>query len=155
LPSEETPPDLPMGIDPVASRWIFFLMLALIAGATLSYNMLKKPPSPPPPEIAGDPLLIVGREVYQARCLSCHGASGKGDGPIARGLSGPPVGDLTDAAWKHGDQPDQVLAIVAKGAPNTAMPPWAGTLSARELKAVSAYVFHLAGRKVPEEYRRP
>ncbi len=71
-----------MGIDPVASRWIFFLMLALIAGATLSYNMLKKPPSPPPPEIAGDPLLIVGREVYQARCLSCRRPRARETGPI-------------------------------------------------------------------------
>ena len=144
-----------MGIDPVASRRIFFGMLALIAGAALSYNLLKTSASPPPPEIASDTLLVEGRELYLARCVSCHGPSGKGDGPIAKGLSGPPVGNFTDATWKHGDRPEQVLAIVSKGVPNTAMPGWTGTFGPRELRAVSAYVFYLAGRKVPSEYRAP
>jgi cytochrome c oxidase cbb3-type subunit 3 len=155
LSTEPQPPELPMGIDPVASRRIFFGMLALIAGAALTYSLLKKPASSPPADIVNDPLLVEGSGVYQAQCVSCHGPSGKGDGPIARGLSGPPVGDLTDAAWKHGDRPEQVLAVISKGVPDTAMPAWAGTLGARELRAISAYVFHLAGRKVPETYRTP
>lgn len=87
--------------------------------------------------------------------MSCHGPSGKGDGPIATRLSGPPVGDLTDATWKHGDRAEQVLAVISKGVPDAAMPASAGTLGTRELRAASAYVFHLAGRKVPEAYRTP
>ena len=154
-PNDPPPHVPPFGIDPEASRNIFLMMLALIAGAALFYYLLKKPASSPPPAIVGDPLLVEGHALYQSRCVSCHGTLGKGDGPIAKGLSGPPVGDLTDAAWKHGDRPDQVLAVVAKGTPGTAMPAWAGTFNARELRAVSAYVFHLAGRTVPEALRAP
>ena len=139
-----------MGIDPVASRRIFLGMLGLLAGGATAFWLLQPSASPPPPAIAGDPLLVEGREVYLARCLSCHGPSGRGDGPIARGLAGPPVGDLTDAQWKHGDRPEEVLAVVAQGVRDTAMPGWKSTLSDRDLRAVTAYVYYLAGRAVPQ-----
>jgi cytochrome c oxidase cbb3-type subunit 3 len=151
--SNDEPPEPPWGIDPIASRRIFLGMLALVAGAAVSYQVFHKPAGPPPAEIAHDPLLVKGREAYLSRCVSCHGNSGRGDGPIAKGLAGPPVGDLTDAKWKHGDRPDQVLGVVSRGVVQTAMTGWAGTLSPNDLRAVSAYVFFLGGRPVPEEYR--
>src|SRR4051812_3284441 len=144
-----------MGIDPVASRRIFLGMLALVAGAALAYNLLGKPAGPPPAAIAGDPLLVRGRTIYQSRCLSCHGEAGRGDGPTARSLLGPPVGDFTDATWKHGDRPEQVVGVVARGAEKTAMPGWGGVLDDRDLRAVSAYVYYLAGKPVPAELRAP
>jgi cytochrome c oxidase cbb3-type subunit 3 len=144
-----------MGIDPVASRRIFLGMLALLAGAVTTFSLLRKPASPPPAAIAQDPLLVEGRAVYLARCVSCHGESGRGDGPIAKGLAGPPVGDLTDAHWKHGDRPDQVLAVVAQGVPNSAMPGWKPTLGDQATRAVTAYAFYLAGRPVPQAFRAP
>src|SRR4051812_5838725 len=130
-------------------------MLALVAGAALAFSLLRKPAGPPPAAIAGDPLLVRGRAIYQVRCVSCHGESGRGDGPTARSLMGPPVGDLTDATWKHGDRPEQVVGVVARGAEKTAMPGWGGVLDEAELRAVSAYVYHLAGRPVPAELRAP
>jgi hypothetical protein len=44
-----------------------------------------------------------GASQYQARCAPCHGASGKGDGPLVRQgkLSGP-VPDLTTYAKRNG-----------------------------------------------------
>ena len=39
---------------------------------------------PPPPEVAADPLLVRGREIYLDRCASCHGPSGRGDGPLCQ-----------------------------------------------------------------------
>jgi mono/diheme cytochrome c family protein len=130
-------------------------MLALVAGGALALRTLRGPASPPPAAIAGDPLLVAGREVFLARCASCHGASGRGDGPIAKGLAGPPVGDLTDADWKHGERPEQVLDVVAQGVRDTAMSGWKSVLDARTLHAVTAYVYHLAGRPVPEALRAP
>lgn len=100
-----------------------------------------------------DPLLAEGRTLYEWRCASCHGKTGIGDGPIAGSLKELP-GDLTDDSWDHGDRPDQVLAIVAEGVPDTSMAGWRSAFDEEELRAVSAYVFALAGREVPVEYRR-
>jgi len=130
-------------------------MLALLAAGVIAFILLRKPLGPPPVEIANDPLLVEGREVYLVRCTSCHGPQGRGDGPIAKGLSGPPPGDLTDETWKHGDRPDQVLQVLSQGIKDTSMPGWRGTLGASELRAVSAYVFYLGGKKVPESLRSP
>jgi mono/diheme cytochrome c family protein len=42
-----------------------------------------------------------GRETYNAYCASCHGLSGKGDGPVASALKTPPA-DLTTIARRAG-----------------------------------------------------
>ena len=46
--------DLPLGIDPVASRRIFLGMVALLAGGAAALWLLQPPASPPPAAIAGD-----------------------------------------------------------------------------------------------------
>jgi mono/diheme cytochrome c family protein len=152
---DDDAPELPLGIDPVVSRRIFLGMLGLLAGAWVAFSLMRPAVSPPPAAIAGDPLLVEGRETYLARCVSCHGESGRGDGPIAKGLAGPAVGDLKAAQWKHGDGPEQVLAVVAQGVRDTAMPGWKSTLGEGTLRAVTAYVYYLAGRPVPQALRAP
>jgi cytochrome c oxidase cbb3-type subunit 3 len=139
----------------VAARFVILGAVALVSVAAVVFVVLKTPPSPPPPEIAADPLLVEGRELYLARCVSCHGVSGRGDGPIAKGLAGPPVGDLSDKTWKHGDRPEQVLAVVSAGVRDTAMPGWKAAFGPDGVRAASAYVYYLAGRDVPEELRKP
>lgn len=42
-----------------------------------------------------------GAALYHAYCASCHGASGEGDGPVARELARAPV-DLTGIARRDG-----------------------------------------------------
>ena len=44
---------------------------------------------------------IAGRETYRAYCASCHGLSGKGDGPVASALKRPPA-DLTTITRRNG-----------------------------------------------------
>jgi cytochrome c oxidase cbb3-type subunit 3 len=124
-------------------------------GAAAIFLGLRPAASPPPAAIAGDALLVQGREKYLERCASCHGPLGKGDGPTAKSLAGPPVGDLTDRTWKHGDRPEQVLAVVAEGVRDTAMPGWGRVFGPSDVRAVSAYVYFLAGREVPPELRAP
>ena len=148
--------DSPMaGVDPTASRLIVLAMLVLIAGGVGAFRMLSKPPPPPPPEVAADALLTQGRAIYLGRCATCHGNLGRGDGPIAGHLIGPPVGNLTDDNWKHGDRPDQVLAVIGQGVPNTRMEGWSRVLDPPELRAIAAYVYYLAKRPVPDELRTP
>jgi cytochrome c oxidase cbb3-type subunit 3 len=141
-----------------SGRWISGLivlaMMALVAGGFIAFRKLSKPVGPAPPEVARDPLLSEGRLIYLARCVACHGNDGRGDGPLAAQLIGPPVGNLTDQVWKHGDRPAQVVAVIAQGVPNTRMEGWSKVLDPPDVNAVAAYVYFLAGRAVPEEIRR-
>jgi cytochrome c oxidase cbb3-type subunit III len=143
------------GIDTSASRLIFLAMLGVMAGGFVAFRMLSKPAGPPPPEVARDALLTAGRVIYLARCVACHGNDGRGDGPLAANLIGPPVGNLTDNEWKHGDRPEQVVGVIDKGVPNTRMDGWGRVLDPPEIKAVAAYVYYLAKRTAPEELRKP
>jgi len=45
--------------------------------------------------------VAAGRELYRRLCASCHGVSGRGDGPVARALGEPPT-DLTVFARDNG-----------------------------------------------------
>jgi cytochrome c oxidase cbb3-type subunit 3 len=102
-----------------------------------------------------DPLLLEGRTVYLARCATCHGQEGRGDGPIARDLLGPPVGNISDGKWKHGEKPEDVLNVISKGVEGTRMAPWGTALEDSQLRAVTAYVYYLARQPVPAEVRNP
>jgi mono/diheme cytochrome c family protein len=125
----------------------------LVAAGVIAAVTLRPKPAPAPVEIGDDPLLVAGHELYHQRCVSCHGATGKGDGPIAHTLAGTPVGDLTDEKWTRGDRPEQVLDVIRNGVPGSQMAGWKGSYSEEELRAVAAYVFHLAGREVPAVLR--
>jgi cytochrome c oxidase cbb3-type subunit 3 len=138
---------------PATALWVFVALALIGIVGALAYVQARNSAGPPPGEIAGDPLLVRGRVVFLDRCQSCHGPSGKGDGPIARGLTGPPVGNLTDGEWKHGDRPGQVLDVILNGVRDAQMPAWGPYLGAEDARAVAGYVYHLAGREVPEALR--
>lgn len=56
---------------------------------------------------------VDGRTAYLENCASCHGQSGKGDGPIARGLTVAPP-DLTKISARNGGvfPTDQVMSTI-------------------------------------------
>lgn len=130
----------------------FGILLVLGIGAVL---LFKPTAGPPPVEIADDSLLVEGRTLFLNRCSSCHGESGKGDGPSARLLKTGKAGNFTDGEWKYGDKPEQVLTIIAKGTPDGQMPGWDGVYSKADQRAVAAFVYHLGKRAVPESLRPP
>lgn len=138
---------------PKAARWIGPGMAGLLLAALAGYRLLDSPAEPPPPAIADDPTLVRGREIFLERCVSCHGPAGRGDGPLAKGLTGPPPRDLAGEPWKHGDRPEQVLNVLENGVRDSQMPAWSGTYGPDDLKAVAAYVYHLADRPVPAALR--
>ena len=133
--------------------WILVTLIVMVGVGLAAFQLLRPSATQAPSEIANDPLLVEGRVVFLDRCAGCHGQSGKGDGPTAKNLPGPPVGDLSDDKWKHGDQPEQVVAVIRQGVKNTQMPAWNGLISNESVRAVAAYVYHLSGRDVPAALR--
>jgi mono/diheme cytochrome c family protein len=142
-------------IDPSVSRLIILAILGLLAAGFVAFRMLSKSAGPPPEAVAKDPLLSQGRVIYLTRCVTCHGLDGRGDGPIAAQLIGPPVGNLTDDVWKHGNRPEQVLSVIEQGVKETRMDGWSRVLDPPEIRAVAAYVYFLAKEPVPAELRKP
>lgn len=130
---------------------VMVLLVGMILAGGFAYTMLKPKASPPPSAIANDPLLAAGRALYLERCASCHGENGVGDGPVAA-ISDVPPGNLADGEWKYGDRPQDVLRVISEGVQG-AMPGWDKTFREPERAAVAAYVYHLAGRDVPEALR--
>lgn len=152
--SQDERPQSSNGSTTTSSRWVAAVLVAIVLAGAAAYYVLRPAPSPPPAEIASDPLLVEGRQLYLDRCVSCHGIAGHGDGPIAKGLQGPKPLDLSDRNWKHGDQPEQVLAVLTRGVKDTAMPGWTGTFRPGQIRAVAAYVYWLSKRPVPEALRK-
>lgn len=83
-----------------------------------------------------------GKARYEQYCAICHGATGLGDGPMAKAtmppaprLSSPDVRKMSDEA---------LLAVIADGK-GSSMPAWRGLLTEQELNDVPAYLRSLGG----------
>jgi len=90
-----------------------------------------------------------GKTIFTANCASCHGDSGKGDGPVGAALQPPPrdftVGDFkfdTDGDGKAGADAD-LKGVITQGAGafggSPLMAPWP-TLSDDDVANVIAHI---------------
>ncbi len=107
----------------------------LLAGAAILVSAgeeAARNPFPPNPES-----LEAGRAVYEQRCQTCHGASGRGDGPAAADLDPPPA-DLGVHVPLHPEH--DLFRFVRDGIPGTAMAPLGDRLSEEEIWHVVNYV---------------
>jgi high-affinity iron transporter len=86
------------------------------------------------------PSLARGAAVYREQCVACHGETGRGDGPKAKSLKGPPPGNLADPALMGGASLLEIYRKIAIGVPGTAMPEFSDDLSEEDRWAVAAYV---------------
>jgi mono/diheme cytochrome c family protein len=92
----------------------------------------------PVPE-ADEATFARGREIYSRTCVTCHGVSGKGDGPAAVAFTQKPA-DFTDAAHSAYYSDAGRIHIIEKGVAGTPMTGWANLLNPDEIQAVYAYV---------------
>lgn len=93
------------------------------------------------------PDLDRGRELYEQRCAACHGETGRGEGPAARGLDPPPT-SFTDSRMKllslqhlHGS--------IRFGIDGTAMPAYADELDPQAIWDVASFVSILGAQPAP------
>src|SRR3989441_6927333 len=80
-----------------------------------------------------------GEGLYGAHCAACHGATGGGDGPLAKSLSVRPPA-LADLA-ALGRFTDQELAhLIVRGGRGTPMPGFARTLDSGQVASLVAFL---------------
>jgi high-affinity iron transporter len=89
---------------------------------------------------ARPPSLARGEAVYREQCIQCHGAAGRGDGPKAKHLTGPPPADLADRDALASVSPVDMYRKIAIGVSGTGMPEYAQTISAEDRWAVTSYI---------------
>ena len=91
-----------------------------------------------------------GKTLFETNCASCHGTSGKGDGPVGAALPEPKPRDFTTGAFKYDTDKDgtpgtdaDLVNVVKNGAAayggNAMMAPW-GQLSDADIADIVAYI---------------
>ena len=97
---------------------------------------------------AGD--AAAGKTIYTTNCASCHGETGKGDGPVGAALN-PKPRDFSQAQFKYDGNKDgkpgsdaDLHAVIKDGAAayggSPMMAPWGGSLSDKDIDNVIAYI---------------
>ncbi len=110
-------------------------VLALTAAA-LEWVLSSIAPTSAAPSAATD--FERGRTIYEQHCADCHGSEGRGDGRQASSLSPRPGNLISAQTSAKSDQ--ELLKIIAKGKPRTAMTGWEERLSHDDQAAVLAYI---------------
>ncbi|MDP8922099.1 MAG: CopD family protein [Chloroflexota bacterium] len=82
--------------------------------------------------------LARGKALYEQHCAACHGATGRGDGPLAQSLRPRPADFRVHMAAGHTD--GELFAWISKGVPGTAMPAFEGLLSEEDRWHLVNYV---------------
>jgi cytochrome c oxidase cbb3-type subunit 3 len=84
-----------------------------------------------------------GKKLYGQFCASCHGQSGKGDGPAAAALN-PKPRDHTDKEYMSKMSDEDMFKVIKNGGvaigKSPLMPPWGASLKDDQIKDVVAYI---------------
>lgn len=89
------------------------------------------------PEKISDFTLLTGKELFHIYCTPCHGASGKGDGPVAKKFVPTPADISATGHAAHHPEGD-LYAVVTHG--KDGMPSFRSDLVSRERWLIVAYV---------------
>jgi cytochrome c oxidase cbb3-type subunit 3 len=88
-----------------------------------------------------------GADIYANYCWTCHGKSGKGDGPIAAAYQ-PQPRDLTNQSYVAGLTDYDLYHVISQGGAvmgrSAAMPGWGHVLTPQDMWDLVAYIRQLA-----------
>jgi mono/diheme cytochrome c family protein len=88
-----------------------------------------------------------GKKTYGLLCASCHGNTGKGDGPAATALTPKPA-DHTDGKRMKALSDQFLFDIIKNGGASVGksplMPAWGGQLKDQDIRNLIAYIRELA-----------
>jgi len=118
----------------------------LVTGNALAAAYRTALPNPIP---ATEASVAQGRQVYAPNCASCHGASGRGDGPAGVMLRPRPADFRLHMAAGHTDA--ELFDWIAQGVDGTGMPAFRGNLTDEEIWNVVNYIrsFAPTSREAP------
>ncbi len=120
-----------------------YFLLTFTAVAIAATACGKKPEGEAAPAATA---AISGETAYNEKgCVTCHGAQGKGDGPVGAALK-PKPRNFADAKWKNGTDLASVVKSIETGIPGSGMAPYKGVLSDEEIKAVAEHVRKLGNK---------
>jgi mono/diheme cytochrome c family protein len=92
---------------------------------------------------AADPDLEKGKQVFSLYCVSCHGETGDGQGPVGKTLT-PPPRDFTKGDFKYGGTDQDLLDVISNGAASKGgsplMAPWGAVIPEADRRAVVKYI---------------
>lgn len=92
-------------------------------------------------EMSGNSAFVnAGKDIYQANCLTCHGAKLEGGIGLA----------LVDTEWVHGASPASIYRTVENGIAGTGMQAWGNLLGQQRMAEVVAYILSQNDRAAME-----
>jgi mono/diheme cytochrome c family protein len=106
-----------------------------VMGTSLAAAYRASLPNPVPATPAS---LVRGQQIYTANCASCHGLSGRGDGPAGFLLHPPPADLRVHMAAGHTDA--QLFEWITQGVSGTGMPAFGQKLSREDIWNVVNYI---------------
>lgn len=87
--------------------------------------------------------LADGKKTFQTYCITCHGAKGKGDGPVGAALN-PKPRNFTDAAFMSKESKARMYKVISEGGQKNGlsmmMASWKKTLKPEQINNVLAYL---------------
>ena len=129
----------------------FAFVIAVVAATTVSAQnpggsaearRLRNP-------VASTPVSVTaGAAAYKKYCAFCHGATAKGDGPLAP--KGTMPADLTDAMWTRGSTDGEIFTVIMAGAgPTFDMKGFKGRIPDQDAWHIVNFLRSLAPRTTP------